>query len=88
MQGGAAYRETNTNTCCVCFGQHKDDIDEETGCLVLSGFSVMMKSVLCGAIPSAWKNRQEEFYAPCVRTCFLEFQFIFYCCIFLILSII
>ena len=35
VPGGAAYRETNSNTCCcVSFGQHKHDIDEETGCLV------------------------------------------------------
>ena len=41
--------------------------------LVTSEFSVMTSEV-CGAIPSAWKKVQEDSYAPCVRTCFLEFQ--------------
>jgi len=55
-------------------------------CLVASGFSELMKSVVCGAIPSALKKLQEDFYAPCVKIYFPEFQLFFYiyCCIFLI----
>ena len=54
MQGGAAYKETNTNTCCVCFGIHKDDIDEETGCLIPGHEWIQCNDEECGV----WSRSQ------------------------------
>ena len=48
VQGGVAYREINTNTYCVCFGQHKDDIDEETGCLIPGHEWIQCNDEECG----------------------------------------
>ena len=48
MQGGATYRETNTNTCCVCINQHKDDIEEETGCLIPGRKWIQCNDEECG----------------------------------------
>ena len=42
VQGGAAYRETNTNNCCVCFGQNMTLTKRKDALyLVASGFSVI-----------------------------------------------
>ena len=53
MQGRAA-RETSTNTCCICFGEHKDDIDEEIGCLILGREWIQCNDEECGV----WSNSQ------------------------------
>ena len=52
LQGGASYQEISKDMCCVCLGLWKDDMDEETGCL-MPGHEWIQCSVLCGVMLSA-----------------------------------
>ena len=61
MLGGAAYSETALVNTKMALMKRQDALY-----LVTSRFNVMMKSVVCGAIPSAWRNLQEDFYVSCV----------------------
>ena len=48
LQGGAAYHEISKDMFCVCLGLWKDDMDEETGCLMPGREWIQCSDEECG----------------------------------------
>ena len=48
LQGGAAYQEISKDMCYVCLGLWKDDMDEETGCLMPGREWIQCSDEECG----------------------------------------
>ena len=44
----STYRETGQDTCCVCFGLYKDDVDDETGLVLAEHDWIQCSEEDCG----------------------------------------